>query len=68
MPDNLNCAIDVWQWGGSTFSLWSTCSGCGCCDGVSSVNPEWDGTFPKGYDNTRAFPKEFAHVNRTAKF
>jgi hypothetical protein len=28
---NLQCAIKVWQWGGSTWSLWSTCGGCGCC-------------------------------------
>jgi hypothetical protein len=28
---NLQCAIDVWRWGGNTFRLWSTCGGCGCC-------------------------------------
>jgi len=28
---NLNCAIKVWQWGGKSFRLWSTCGGCGCC-------------------------------------
>eukprot|EP01101_Sappina_pedata_P000602 TRINITY_DN107_c0_g1_i2.p2 TRINITY_DN107_c0_g1~~TRINITY_DN107_c0_g1_i2.p2 ORF type:complete len:202 (-),score=42.75 TRINITY_DN107_c0_g1_i2:112-717(-) len=28
---NLQCAIDVWRWGGNTFKLWSTCGGCGCC-------------------------------------
>jgi len=27
---NLQCAIKVWQWGGSTFRLWSTNSICGC--------------------------------------
>ncbi|CUG86958.1 unnamed protein product, partial [Bodo saltans] len=24
---NLQCAIDVWRWGGNTFRLWSTCGG-----------------------------------------
>eukprot|EP01102_Stenamoeba_stenopodia_P002777 TRINITY_DN1264_c0_g1_i1.p1 TRINITY_DN1264_c0_g1~~TRINITY_DN1264_c0_g1_i1.p1 ORF type:complete len:159 (-),score=22.18 TRINITY_DN1264_c0_g1_i1:87-563(-) len=28
---NLNCAIQVWKWGGNSFKLWSTCGGCGCC-------------------------------------
>eukprot|EP01113_Clastostelium_recurvatum_P037146 TRINITY_DN53_c1_g1_i1.p1 TRINITY_DN53_c1_g1~~TRINITY_DN53_c1_g1_i1.p1 ORF type:complete len:153 (+),score=29.53 TRINITY_DN53_c1_g1_i1:22-480(+) len=28
---NLQCAIKVWQWGGNSFKLWSTCGGCGCC-------------------------------------
>eukprot|EP01089_Gocevia_fonbrunei_P015378 TRINITY_DN4489_c0_g1_i1.p1 TRINITY_DN4489_c0_g1~~TRINITY_DN4489_c0_g1_i1.p1 ORF type:complete len:136 (-),score=20.31 TRINITY_DN4489_c0_g1_i1:82-489(-) len=28
---NLQCAIDVYKWGGNTFRLWSTCSACGCC-------------------------------------
>eukprot|EP01089_Gocevia_fonbrunei_P013825 TRINITY_DN3637_c0_g1_i1.p1 TRINITY_DN3637_c0_g1~~TRINITY_DN3637_c0_g1_i1.p1 ORF type:complete len:140 (-),score=24.39 TRINITY_DN3637_c0_g1_i1:40-459(-) len=28
---NLQCAIQVWKWGGGSFRLWSTCSGCGCC-------------------------------------
>eukprot|EP00742_Colponemidia_sp_Colp-10_P014478 GILJ01016450.1.p1 GENE.GILJ01016450.1~~GILJ01016450.1.p1 ORF type:complete len:142 (-),score=19.28 GILJ01016450.1:217-642(-) len=28
---NMNCAVDVWNWGGQTWSLWSTCGGCGCC-------------------------------------
>jgi hypothetical protein len=28
---NLQCAIKVWQWGGNSFRLWSTCGGCGCC-------------------------------------
>mmetsp|Transcript_5185 Transcript_5185/g.11602 ORF Transcript_5185/g.11602 Transcript_5185/m.11602 type:complete len:151 (+) Transcript_5185:31-483(+) len=28
---NLQCAIDVWRWGGNTFKLWSTCSYCGAC-------------------------------------
>ena len=27
---NLNCAIDVYKWGGNTFKLWSTGAGCGC--------------------------------------
>jgi hypothetical protein len=28
---NLNCAKKVYQWGGNTWKLWSTCSKCGCC-------------------------------------
>ena len=28
---NVQCAHMVWQWGGSTWRLWSTCSACGCC-------------------------------------
>jgi hypothetical protein len=28
---NLACAQQIWQWGGSTWRLWSTCGGCGCC-------------------------------------
>ena len=28
---NLNCAIDVYRWGGNTWKLWSTCHTCGCC-------------------------------------
>jgi len=28
---NLNCAIKVFQWGGNTWKLWSTCSKCGVC-------------------------------------
>lgn len=52
---NLSCAIDVWRWGGGTFKLWSTCGGCGAC-AVSAVNPEWDGSYPKGYDASRPFP------------
>eukprot|EP01111_Echinosteliopsis_oligospora_P004606 TRINITY_DN17608_c0_g1_i1.p1 TRINITY_DN17608_c0_g1~~TRINITY_DN17608_c0_g1_i1.p1 ORF type:complete len:147 (-),score=32.26 TRINITY_DN17608_c0_g1_i1:81-521(-) len=28
---NRECAIKVWQWGGNSFKLWSTCGGCGCC-------------------------------------
>eukprot|EP01039_Chlorochromonas_danica_P001183 gene1183-1292_t len=28
---NLNCARMVYQWGGNTWKLWSTCSKCGCC-------------------------------------
>eukprot|EP01111_Echinosteliopsis_oligospora_P005998 TRINITY_DN1986_c0_g1_i1.p1 TRINITY_DN1986_c0_g1~~TRINITY_DN1986_c0_g1_i1.p1 ORF type:complete len:162 (-),score=27.27 TRINITY_DN1986_c0_g1_i1:66-515(-) len=28
---NMQCAIAVWQWGGNSFNLWSTCGGCGCC-------------------------------------
>eukprot|EP01117_Protostelium_nocturnum_P006337 TRINITY_DN2287_c0_g1_i1.p1 TRINITY_DN2287_c0_g1~~TRINITY_DN2287_c0_g1_i1.p1 ORF type:complete len:151 (-),score=45.40 TRINITY_DN2287_c0_g1_i1:84-536(-) len=32
-PDaNLRCAQKVWQWGGRTFKLWSTCGACGCCN------------------------------------
>lgn len=27
---NLQCAIKVYQWGGNTWRLWSTHSGCGC--------------------------------------
>jgi uncharacterized protein YxeA len=27
---NLECAIDVWKWGGNSFSLWATATGCGC--------------------------------------
>lgn len=27
---NLQCAIDVYKWGGNTFKLWSTAAGCGC--------------------------------------
>ena len=27
---NLQCAIDVWQWGGNSFRYWSTAAGCGC--------------------------------------
>ena len=27
---NLNCAIKVYQWGGNSWQLWSTHSGCGC--------------------------------------
>ena len=27
---NLNCAIKVYQWGGNSWKLWSTHSGCGC--------------------------------------
>lgn len=30
--DNLNCAAKVYQWGGNTWKLWSTCSVCGCCN------------------------------------
>ena len=28
---NLDCAIKVFQWGGNTFKLWSTCGACGAC-------------------------------------
>ena len=28
---NVQCAHKVWQWGGNTWRLWSTCSACGCC-------------------------------------
>ena len=27
---NLNCAIKVYGWGGNSFKLWSTHTGCGC--------------------------------------
>lgn len=27
---NLQCAIQVYKWGGNTFKLWSTGAGCGC--------------------------------------
>lgn len=30
--DNLQCAIDVFNWGGQTWKFWATCSQCGCCD------------------------------------
>merc|ERR1712038_1335487 len=30
--DNLECAKDVYRWGGNTWENWSTCSKCGCCD------------------------------------
>eukprot|EP00762_Andalucia_godoyi_P007351 ANDGO_01547.mRNA.1 Ctype lysozyme/alpha-lactalbumin superfamily protein len=29
--NNLQCAIDVWRWGGGTWKYWSTCGACGCC-------------------------------------
>jgi len=56
---NLGCAIDVWKWGGGSFKLWSTCGVCGACRGESGMNPDWDGTFPEGYDATRPVPLEF---------
>jgi hypothetical protein len=28
---NLQCATQVWRWGGNSFRLWSTCGECGCC-------------------------------------
>ena len=28
---NKGCAEKVWGWGSNTWSLWSTCGGCGCC-------------------------------------
>ena len=28
---NLQCAIKVYNWGGHTWKLWSTCGACGCC-------------------------------------
>jgi hypothetical protein len=56
---NLGCAIDVWRWGGGTFSLWSTCGGCGACSSTEkSINPEWDGTWPKGYDVSQCLRQE----------
>ncbi len=30
LESNLNCAIKVYGWGGNTWRLWSTASGCGC--------------------------------------
>jgi len=31
-PDtNTACAHQIWQWGGNTWKLWSTCGQCGCC-------------------------------------
>lgn len=27
---NLQCAIQVYKWGGNSFRLWSTAAGCGC--------------------------------------
>ena len=29
--ENLNCAIAVYKWGGSTWKNWSTCSKCNAC-------------------------------------
>eukprot|EP01084_Bolivina_argentea_P172887 299447_1 len=29
---NLECAKDVYKWGGNTWKLWSTCTVCGCCN------------------------------------
>jgi len=32
VDSNLKCAIDVYNWGGHNFHLWSTCHFCaGCC-------------------------------------
>ncbi len=28
---NLECAKKIWGWAGNNWSLWSTCSACGCC-------------------------------------
>jgi hypothetical protein len=33
VDSNLNCAIQIYQWGGNNWSQWSTCGGCGCCGG-----------------------------------
>eukprot|EP00347_Sterkiella_histriomuscorum_P009857 403339610 len=30
---NLNCAKQIYQWGGNNWSAWSTCGACGCCGG-----------------------------------
>jgi hypothetical protein len=27
---NLQCAIDVWRWGGNSFHYWTTAAACGC--------------------------------------
>ena len=29
---NLNCAIQVYKWGGNTWKNWATASGCGCAN------------------------------------
>eukprot|EP00598_Pedospumella_elongata_P006988 CAMPEP_0184970920 /NCGR_PEP_ID=MMETSP1098-20130426/3238_1 /TAXON_ID=89044 /ORGANISM="Spumella elongata, Strain CCAP 955/1" /LENGTH=77 /DNA_ID=CAMNT_0027492919 /DNA_START=235 /DNA_END=468 /DNA_ORIENTATION=- len=29
---NLDCAMDVYMWGGNTWQFWVTCQKCGCCD------------------------------------
>eukprot|EP01033_Poteriospumella_lacustris_P009760 gene9760-6988_t len=29
---NLQCAIDVYNWGGRTWKFWSTCAKCGVCN------------------------------------
>lgn len=31
VDSNLSCAIKVFNWGGNTWKLWSTCGMCGCC-------------------------------------
>ncbi|KRX00650.1 Lysozyme-like domain [Pseudocohnilembus persalinus] len=30
--ENLNCAIDVYNWGEQTWKFWVTCEVCGCCN------------------------------------
>ena len=30
--ENLNCAIDIYQWGGNTWQLWATCGMCNACN------------------------------------
>jgi len=30
--NNTACAWQVYQWGGNTWKLWSTCGACGCCN------------------------------------
>ena len=30
--ENLNCAIDIYGWGGNTWSLWATCGMCNACN------------------------------------
>ena len=29
---NLNCAIDVYKWGGNTWRLWASCEVCNACN------------------------------------
>ena len=30
--ENLNCAIDIYKWGGNTWKLWATCGMCNACN------------------------------------
>ncbi len=31
IDENLACAVKVYNWGGSSWKFWSTCTTCGCC-------------------------------------